>query len=211
MAEFEKAEDCAKKSLKANRNNSKALTTLGDLSYKNKNYKQALTYYKKAASSDKKSYTLLVKEAQAYQKLFNNKKAQEIYTKILKSSSDVAEAYYNIALLSGSDKEKQTVYIKKALALNPLYESAWIEFARIDLEKGNYDTAQKYLSNALYIDENDFRYYYYQGLLDVNTNNFSQAKYNFKKCLKLNANYKDAQSALDNILPDEDGNMQVHI
>ena len=211
MAEFEKAEDCAKKSLKANRNNSKALTTLGDLSYKNKNYKQALTYYKKAASSDKKSYTLLVKEAQAYQKLFNNKKAQEIYTKILKSSSDVAEAYYNISLLSGSDKEKQIIYIKKALALNPLYESAWIELARIDLEKGNYDTAQKYLSNALYIDENDFRYYYYQGLLDVNTNNFSQAKYNFKKCLKLNANYKDAQSALDNILPDEDGNMQVHI
>jgi tetratricopeptide (TPR) repeat protein len=153
----------------------------------------------------------LVKEAQTYQKLSNTKKAQEIYTKILKSSPDVAEAYYNIALLNGSDKVKQTIFIKKALAINPLYESAWVELARIDIENKDYDRAQKYLSNALYIDENDFRYYYYQGLLDINTNNFSQAKYNFKKCLKLNANYKDAQKALDNILQNEDGSTQVHI
>lgn len=211
MSEFEKASDSAKKSLKMNHNNPKALITLGDLSYKNKNYKQALVYYKKAAASEKKSCTPLIKEAQAYQKLTNIKKAQEIYTKILKAHSDNAEAYYNVAMLSNNDKDKQKIYFKKALALNPLYESAWIELAKMDIEKGNYDIAQKYLSNALYIDENDFRYYYYQGLIDINTDNFSQAKYNFKKCLKLNANCQEAKSFLDNILKNEDGNLQDSI
>lgn len=210
MAEFEKASDCAKKSLKISHNNSKALITLGDLNYKNKNYKLAFAYYKKATVSNKKSFTSLVKEAQTYQKLGNTKKAQEIYTKILKTSSNIAEAYYNIALLSNNDNQKQIIYLKKALAINPLYESAWIELARINIEKEDYDTAQKYLSNAFYIDENDFRYYYYQGLINVNSNDFLQAKYNFKKCLKLNANYKEAQKALNNILQNEDG-IQVHL
>lgn len=210
MAEFEKAADCAKKSLRANHNNPKALVVMGDLSYKNKNYKQALAYYKKAAGADKKSCTPLIKEAQAYQKLANNKKAQEIYTKILKNHSEIAEAYYNTALLS-DDKQKQITYIKKALAVNPLYESAWVELARINIEKENYDIAQKYLSNAFCIDENDYKYYYYQGLVDINNNNLAQAKYDFKKCLKLNPNYNEAQESLNNILQNEDGNVQVNI
>ncbi len=147
VAEFEKAADTAKKSLKANHNSSKALITMGNLSYKNKNYKQALAYYKKAASADKKSFTPLIKQAEVYQKLANNKKAIEIYSKILKTRSDIAEAYYNTAMLS-NDMQKQITYIKKALAINPMYKSAWVELARINLEKENYDIAQKYLSNA---------------------------------------------------------------
>lgn len=200
MNEFEKAADTAKKAYKIKDNNPKTLITLGDLSYRDKNYKQALNYYKKASNQDKKSYIPLVKEAQAYQKLSNTKKAEDIYTKVLKTHSDSCEAYYNIALLDSSDSEKKAIYLKKALAVNPMYEGAWIELAKADIEKGNYDIAQKYLSNAFYIDENDFRYYYYQGLINNNSGNFVQAKYNFKKCLKLNANFEEAQKALDNIL-----------
>lgn len=208
MAEFEKAADTAKKAYRINKNNPKALITLGDLSYTDKDYKKALAYYKKAACCDKKSYKPLVKEAQTYQNLANVKKVQEIYTKILKNYSDSWEAYYNVALL---DKNKQTIYLKKALAINPLFVDAWIELAKTDIEKGNYEIAQKYLSNAFYIDENNFRYYYYQGLINNNLGDFAQAKYNFKKCLKLNANCKDAQKALDSILNTETGDLQDNI
>ena len=69
-----------------------------------------------------------------------------------------------------------------------------------EIDKGNYDVAQKYLANAFYIDENDFRYYYYQGLVNKNLGDYSQAEYNFKKCLKLNPKYTDAQKALDTIM-----------
>lgn len=208
MAEFEKAADTAKKAYKTNKNNPKALITLGDLSYMDKDYKTALVYYKKAAGYDKKSYKPLVKEAQAYQNLANTKKAEEIYTKILKTYFNCWEAYYNVALLN---KDKQIIYLKKAIAINPLFQDAWIELARADIEKGNYEVAQKYLSNAFYIDENNFKYYYYQGLINSNLGNFDQAKYNFKKCLKLNTNCREAKKALDSILNTEAGGLQDSI
>lgn len=201
MKEFEKASDTAKKASKFNRNNTKSLITLGDLSFRNEDYKQALEYYKKAASQDKKSYVPLVKEAQVYQKLSNTKKAQEIYTKVLKTHSDSWEAYYNVALL---EKDKETIYLKKSLAVNPLYKDAWIDLARVEVNNGNYQIAQKYLSNAYYIDENDFRYYYYQGLVSKNSGDLTQAEYNFKKCLKLNSSHKEAQDELNSILNNRD-------
>lgn len=196
MNEFEKAADSAKKAYAIDNDNVISIMTLGDLSFKNKNYKQALNYYKKASSNDKKSYTALVKEAQTYQLMSNVKKASEIYAKVLKSSSDNWEAYYNVAML---DKNKRAIYLKKALAVNPLYENGWIELAKTEIDNGSYEIAQKYLNNAFYIDEKDFRYYYYQGLVDSNLRNFPQAELNFKKCLKLNANYKDAQDALNSV------------
>lgn len=194
MNEFEKSTDAAKKAYKINTNLPKSLISLGDLSYRNKNYKQALSYYKQAASEDKISYIPLVKEAKTYQKLSNTKKAKEIYLKILKTHFDCWEAYYNIALL---DKDKEIIYLKKALAVNLMFKDGWIDLARIEIERSNYDIAQKYLSNAFYIDENDFRYYYYQGLVSKNLGDYVQAEYNFKKCLKLNPNFKEAQKELN--------------
>lgn len=205
MNEFEKASDKAKKAHKINSNNTKALITLGDLNYIDKNYKQALNYYKQAASEDKKSYVPLVKEAQTYQKLVNIKKADELYTKILKNRSDSWEAYYNVALLNDN---KRTIYLKKALAVNPLFEDGWIELAKTEIANANYNIAQKYLANAFYIDENDFRYYYYQGLIDNDLGNYLQAKYNFKKSLKLKPDYKEAKSALDAIINIENGTVK---
>lgn len=192
--EFEKASDSAKKAHKINIKNS--LLTLGDLSYRDKNYKQALKYYKKASHYDKKSYVPFVKEAQVYQKLSNNKKAHEIYTKVLKTHFDSEEAYYNIALL---DKDKEAIYLKKALAVNPKFEDAWVELARTQIDQGNYDYAKKYLANVFYIDENNFKYYYYRGLLNKKLQNYTQAQGDFKKCLKLNPGYKAAQDEINNI------------
>lgn len=196
MNEFEKASDTAKKAYKVNKNDAKALVTLGDLSFRTKNYKQALKYYKQAANCDKISYKPLVKEAQTYQMISNDKKAKEIYTKILKTNSDCFEAYYNIALMHKESPDEEMIYVKKALSANLLFKDGWIELAKISISRDNYDTAQKYLSNAYYIDENDCRYYYYQGLVDKNTGDATKAEYNFKKALKLNPSYKEARQEL---------------
>lgn len=192
--EFEKAAETAKKAHRINSRN--AVLTLGDLSYRDKNYKQALKYYKEAAHHEKKSYVPLVREAQTYQQLGKVKKAHEIYTKVLKTHFDSWEAYYNIALL---DKDKETIYLKKALAVNPQSEDAWVELARVQIEKGNYTNAGKYLANVLYIDENNFKYYYYQGLLNKKLQNYTQAQGDFKKCLQLNPGYKDAQIEMEGL------------
>lgn len=197
MDEFEKAADTAKKAYKIDKNSSKALMTLGNLRYQDKDYKHALEYYKTAANRDKKNYNPLIKEALAYKQLSNLKKSKEIYIKVLKNYSNSWEAYYNVALL---DKDKRTIYLKKALAVNPLYEAAWIELAKDAIDDGKLNMAQQYLSNAHYIDENDFRYYYYQGLINKNLGDSSQAEINFKKCLKINSNFKEAQNELNTLL-----------
>lgn len=197
MNEYEKALDTAKKAYNKDRNNPQALVSLGDLKFRAKDYKQALKFYKNAASEDKLAYTPLVKEAEAYQQLNNIKKAKELYAKILKTHSDSYEAYFNTALL---EPDKKIVYLKKSLAINPLYKEGWIELAKIEIDRENYELAQTYLSNTFYIDENDFKYYYYQGLASKGLGDYSQAEYNFKKCLKLNSKFNDAKNELNNII-----------
>lgn len=194
MNEFEKASDSAKKAYRIDFNNPDALIVLGDLQYRDKDYGKALDYYKKACAKDKKSYIPFVKLAQTYQKLNNEKKAKEIYTKVLKTHFDSADAYYNVALL---EKNKKEIYLKKALSVNPMFESAWIELASIEVGKADYEIAQKYLANAFYIDENDFRYYYYQGLIAKNSGDYIQAQDNFRKCLILNPDFKEVQNELN--------------
>jgi len=197
LNENDKALECAQKAYKINKNDTRALVTLGDLSYNSKNYKKALYYYKQAYTKDKTSSRPLVKEAQAYQKMGNTKKAKEIYTKVVINYSENYQAYYDLALLEKIGNSNQEVkYLKKSLAINPLFKDGWIELARIEVGQTNYYEAKNYLSNAFYIDENDFRYYYYHGLASKGLGNYNQAQYDFKKCLKLNTNCKEAQEQL---------------
>lgn len=191
--EYEKAEDNATKAYKLDHSNPIALLVLGDLEFRKGNFKSALKYYNDASINDKISYIPQVKLAKTYQQLDNNKKAQEIYSKILKTHSDAYEAYYNMALL---DKTRETNYIKKSIAINPQYKDGWIDLARIEIEKNSFDTATSYLAIAKYIDENDFRYYYYQGLVYKNKGLTADAKRSFRKSLMLNPNYTPAKEEL---------------
>ena len=193
MQDYEKAQDNALKSYKIDNNNSRALLVLGDLSYREKDYKTALKYYRDAEANDKNSSVYPAKIAMAYEQLGKEKKAIEIYEKILKNFNDSFIAYYKIAL---QDKSKEIAYLKKAIAINSGFKDAWIDLGRIAIERQNYTDAQKYLGVANYIDENDFRYYYYQGLLSKNQGMENDALKYFKKSLLLNPDYAPAKEEL---------------
>ncbi|MBE7709693.1 MAG: tetratricopeptide repeat protein [Cyanobacteria bacterium SIG32] len=187
LKEFEKAEDNATKAYKIDRSNAICLKVLGDLAYKNGFYKNALSYYSKAKT------TAEIQLARTYQKINRAEKAFEIYSKILKTTSDNYEAYYEMALI---DRVNETEYLKKSLAINPKFKDAWIDLARVEIEKNNFDNASSYLAISKYIDENDFRYYYYQGLVYKNKGLPADAKRCFRKSLKLNPNYLPAKEEL---------------
>jgi tetratricopeptide (TPR) repeat protein len=191
MSDFEKAQDCATKAYKIDSKNTQALLVLGDLSYRTKDYKTALKYYKEAESSDKTSFDSSVKIAQTYEQLGKEKKAFEIYERLLKTYDNCYIAYYKIAL---KDKSKEIAYLKKALAINITFKDAWIDLGRCAIEQQNYKDAKKYLAVANYIDENDFRYYYYQGLLAKKQG--EDGVYYFKKSLSLNPDYQPAKEEL---------------
>ena len=188
MNDFEKAQDNAQKALKIDGNNQQALLVLGDLSYRTKDYKTALKYYKNAENGDIESS---VKIAQTYEQLGKQKKALEIYERLLKAYDNCYTAYYKIAL---TDKSKEIAYLKKALAINISFKDAWIDLGRCAIESQNFKDAKKYLAIANYIDENDFRYYYYQGVLAKKQG--QDSAYYFKKSLSLNPDYEPAKEEL---------------
>ena len=194
MKEFEKAQDVAMKAYKIDKNNIMALLVLGDVEYRNKEYNEALRYYEQAVSKEKDSAIPLVKTAQAYKAIGNDKKAKNIYAKILKSHDDCVAAYYNMALF---DKDRENVYLRKSLALDVAYKDAWIDLARVEIENQNFIKAKNYLSIAKYIDENDFRYYYYQGLIAKAEGLSQDARMNFQKSLNLNPEYGPAKEELN--------------
>ena len=135
-----------------------------------------------------------VKVAQTYEKLGKEKKAVEIYERILRTYSDCYLAYYKIAL---TDKSKEIAYLKKAIAINADFKDAWIDLGRVSIERQNYSEAKNYLGVANYIDEKDFRYYYYQGLIAKNQGMKQIAEKYFKKSLLLNPDYVPAKEELN--------------
>lgn len=192
MKEFEKAQDYALKAVDIDNSHVAALVVLGDIAFRNQDYKSAESYYKKAAWKDK-TYNAEIKLAQTYQKLNNVKKAKDIYSKVLRLSSSSYEAYYQMALL---EKDRETAYLKKAIAINPNFRDGWIDLARVEIGKEEYDKALSFLGIVKYIDENDFRYYYYLGLVLKNKGLTAEANKNFEKSLNLNPGYRLAKEEL---------------
>ena len=101
--------------------------------------------------------------------------------------------FYKIAL---KDKSKELAYLKKAIAINANFKDAWLDLGRLEIERGNFFEARKYLGVANYIDENDFRYYYYQGLIAKNQGLKQDAEKYFKKSLLLKPDYTPAKEEL---------------
>jgi len=192
MKEFEKAQDYALKAVDIDNSHPAALIVLGDIAFRNKDFKLAENYYKKASGKDS-AYSAEIKLAKTYQQLNNVKKAKEIYAKVLRVSSTAYEAYYQMALL---EKDREITYLKKAIAINPNFKDGWIDLARVEINHEDYDKALSFLGIAKYIDENDFRYYYYLGLVLKNKGLTADARKNFEKSLNLNPDYVLAKEEL---------------
>lgn len=184
MKEYEKAQDYALKAIDIDKNNIMALEVLGDVNYRTKDYKKAQDYYKKASSKDM-TYTNSVKLGKTYQQLNESKKAKDTYSKVLKVSSKSYQAYYEMALL---EKDREVAYIKKAISINPSFKDGWIDLARIEIEHDNFDKANSYLSVAKYLGEDDYRYYYYLGLVMKNKGMSEEANKYFQRSNSLNPN-----------------------
>ncbi|MCM1339647.1 MAG: tetratricopeptide repeat protein [Muribaculaceae bacterium] len=192
MKEFEKAQDYAMKAVDIEQGNPEALIVLGDIALRNQDYKLAEGYFKRAMSKDD-THIAEISLAQIYQKLGNVKKAKDIYSKILKVSSKSYVAYYEMALL---EKDREEAYLKKTVAINPNFKDGWIDLARLAISKESYEQALEYLGIAKYIDDSDYRYYYYFGLVLKNKGLDSEAKSNFEKSLNLNPDYELAKEEL---------------
>ena len=152
---------------------------------------------KESKEAERKQQETLMKKVEEQEvqieALKQEQKSKDILSKVLKTHSDCAEAYYYMALY---DKDREIPYLKKSLAINITYKDAWIDIARVEIERQNLRLAKKYLAIAKYIDENDFRYYYYQGVISKSEGFDGDAKSNFQKSLMLNPDFDLAKEEL---------------
>ncbi len=95
------------------------------------------------------------------------------------------------------DKGRETTYLKKSVSINPDYRDGWIDLARVEIRNEHFDKAMAFLDIVKYIDEVDFRYYYYLGLVLKNKGLISDASKNFEKSLELNPDYSLAKEELN--------------
>ena len=94
------------------------------------------------------------------------------------------------------EKDRENAYLKKALAINPNFKDGWIDLARLEITKEDYEKALSFLGIAKYIDDSDYRYYYYLGLVLKNKGLPADARQNFEKSLNLNPDYSLAKEEL---------------
>ena len=188
----DKAREFANKCCKINPKNKDANVTLARLSDEKKEYKNALEHYI-IASKDDRLDTSRIRVAQIYQIFEEDNKAEKIYKTLIKKEEDVWQASYN---LSKIDKENREVLLDKTIVYNPHYKEAWFEKTDDCIESQDYTNAQKYLKNLLYIDEKDFRYYYYQGIIAREKGNNIEAVKYFQKSLTINPDNYEAAKAL---------------
>ncbi len=181
------ARDNADKSIKSGGETFNALYTLGILELRKENYKQGLKLLNKAKKYEKDTCNADRLIALIYKYTGKQKQAVKLWNKIIKKVPEIYEGYYYLAMEPYVDKE---ALLKKSLSYNVNFPLAYYKLGEIYINRENFELARKYLYNAHYIDENDFRYYYYLSQLELQQGNNAQAESYLNTCTRLEPNYR---------------------
>lgn len=181
-----KAQEFALRSFKEDSKNYLANLTLADLAYDEKKYNEALEYYKQAKKSNKKEVAPSVGLAKTYLVLNKDKKSKKLYEKLLKLHSNDED------LLVSSLKvfpQRADDYLPRVASVDITNTEIWLGMANLAIQDENYSMAETYLNNSYYIDENNFKYYYYLSLVLKAKGDMEKSQQSLIKCKNLNSNY----------------------
>ena len=180
-----KAQEFAQRAYRESKNNYHSVITLADLSYDERKYEEALNFYKQAKKLTKDSYPS-VGVAKSYMALEKDKKSKKIFEKLLKKHSSDSE------LLVGSLKyfpQRADDYLPVIASLDISNNEIWLGLAKLAINDNNISMAETYLNNSYYIDENNFKYYYYLSLVQRAKGDIEKSNQSLVKCSILNSDY----------------------
>ena len=180
------AQEFAERAYKEDAKNYMALLTLADLCYEERKYEDALGYYLKAKKVGKKESAPIVGIANSYMALDKSKKSKKLYEKMLKKD------FLNEELLVSSLKvfpQRADEHLPLVVSIDITNNEVWLALAYKAIKDKNYAMAETYLKNSYYIDENNFKYYYYLSLVLKARGEIEKAKQSLVKCSRLNSEY----------------------
>ena len=183
--ESSKALEFASRAYREDAKNYLANITLADINYDTRKYEDAMKYYKQAKKLTKDT-TPTVGIAKTYLALEKTKKTKKIYDKLLKKHANDEN------LLIESLKvypQKADYHLPKIVSLDISNNEVWLGLARLAIKDGNYNMATTYLNNSYYIDENNFKYYYYLSQVLLAKGDLELAEQSLIRCSNLNSDY----------------------
>lgn len=180
-----KAQEFAQRAYKEDSRNYLAAITLADLSFDERNYEDALKYYK-AAKKLTKNAAPSVGIAKTYLALEQDKKSKKLYEKLLKKHASDED------LLIGSLKvfpQRADDYLARIASVDISNNEIWLGLANLAIKDKNYSMAETYLNNSYYIDENNFKYYYYLSVVLRAKGDIEKSNQSLVRCSILNSDY----------------------
>lgn len=181
-----KAQEFAQRAYRDDNKNYLAVLTLADLSYDERKYDDSLKLYKEAKKVTKATAPI-VGMANSYLALEKDKKSKKLYEKMLKKH------HYDEDLLVGSLKvfpQRADEYLPEVASVDITNNEIWLGLANLAIKDGNYRMAEAYLNNSYYIDENNFRYYYYLSQVLLAKGDIESSNQLLIKCSRLNSDYE---------------------
>ena len=181
-----KAQEFAQRAYKDDFKNYMAALTLADVYYDDRKFEEALKYYKIAKKHTKSAYPT-VGIAKSYLALEQSKKTKKLYNKLLKKQSGDED------VLIGALKvfpQKAYDYLPLVASIDITNNDIWLGLANLAIKDTNYSMAETYLNNSYYIDENNFKYYYYLSQVLKAKGEFEKSEISLLKCTTLNSNYE---------------------
>lgn len=199
--------DLAKKNLlqsfDLNKNYAPTLAGLGDISYIEGDKQKAAEYYKKALKTDKANILNMIKLQIVYKELPGNEKNLAKLEKQINAQSNPKNLFYEYYMVSAgvlkNNLKLKREYLMKSLAINLLYESAQGEYLAYLSGAKKQRPMENFLFMISFVNNFNYTYYYYTGLMELALGNRENARANMKHCISLNPDYEPANSAILNM------------
>ena len=200
LGDIESAKDEFNSSYKLDKKFDLTLMGLADSYFIDKNYDEALKYYKKLNKTTYNDEAIL-KTALIYeiQNIKNSKseKNEKLKAKIVKNC--FYENYLIANNLLFDDERLKKKYTAKSIALNPLYTGGWDILYKINYQNKDFRKIDTLTFLLSFLDEPNAEYYYYSALSLDNSNNKKDAFYEVKKALSVNPDFKPAVELMNKL------------
>ena len=184
--ETDKAEDFASRAFREDKRDYMSIITLAEINLEKGRLETALEYFKRAKKLEKKELAPQIGIAKTYLAMEQDEKTKKIYEKLLKKN------LFNEDLLIESLKvipQRVDYYLPRAAGIDVSNNDLWLGLAYHAIKDGNIPMATTYLNNSYYIDENNFKYYYYLSLVQRAKGDIELANQSLVKCSTINTNY----------------------
>ena len=184
--ESQKALEFASRAFRDDSKNYVAALTLADISYEARKYDEALKYYKQAKKVSKLAEPS-VGIAKTYLALEKDKKSKKLYEKLLKKYDNNEEVLIESLKVF---PQKADYYLPKVASIDISNNDIWLGLANLAIKDKNYNMAMTFLNNSYYIDENNFRYYYYLSQVLRAKGDIELANQSLIRCSTINSDYE---------------------